>query len=180
MNLSFAGCGFLGIYHIGVACCFRKYCPQLLLNKISGASIGAISACCLLCDLPLGKYVVYANICVWHVYKLFLCTICCCYFRTRKLINATLNDVHFCFENTQNFDLPSSRAFFNNIFFMTVSRKKNYFPSIKYDRAIKLCTEITFMNICVNYWLNTRIPYAASKLPKIDVFKILFSIKNSI
>ncbi len=25
MNLSFAGCGFMGIYHIGVAACFRKY-----------------------------------------------------------------------------------------------------------------------------------------------------------
>lgn len=55
MNLSFAGCGFLGIYHVGVAVCFRKYAPHLLLNKISGASAGAIAACCLLCDLPIGK-----------------------------------------------------------------------------------------------------------------------------
>ncbi|XP_076767153.1 brummer isoform X3 [Xylocopa sonorina] len=55
MNLSFAGCGFLGIYHVGVAVCFKKYAPHLLLDKISGASIGAIAACCLLCDLPLGE-----------------------------------------------------------------------------------------------------------------------------
>ncbi|XP_063914547.1 patatin-like phospholipase domain-containing protein 2 isoform X1 [Zophobas morio] len=55
MNLSFAGCGFLGIYHVGVACCFRKYAPHLCLNKISGASAGAIAACCLLLDLPLGE-----------------------------------------------------------------------------------------------------------------------------
>uniref|UniRef100_V5GTR4 triacylglycerol lipase n=1 Tax=Anoplophora glabripennis TaxID=217634 RepID=V5GTR4_ANOGL len=55
MNLSFAGCGFLGIYHVGVACCFRKYAPHLLLNKISGASAGAIAACCLICDLPIGE-----------------------------------------------------------------------------------------------------------------------------
>lgn len=55
MNLSFAGCGFLGIYHVGVACCFRKYAPHLLLNKISGASAGTIAACCLLLDLPIGK-----------------------------------------------------------------------------------------------------------------------------
>ncbi|XP_072747421.1 1-acylglycerol-3-phosphate O-acyltransferase Pnpla3-like isoform X3 [Anoplolepis gracilipes] len=55
MNLSFAGCGFLGIYHVGVAVCFKKYAPHLLLNKISGASAGAIAACCLLCDLPLGE-----------------------------------------------------------------------------------------------------------------------------
>lgn len=25
MNLSFAGCGFMGIYHVGVAACLRKY-----------------------------------------------------------------------------------------------------------------------------------------------------------
>lgn len=55
MNLSFAGCGFLGIYHVGVAGCFKKYAPHLLLNKISGASAGAIAACSLLCDLPLGE-----------------------------------------------------------------------------------------------------------------------------
>ncbi|KAL1110172.1 hypothetical protein AAG570_008249 [Ranatra chinensis] len=55
MNLSFAGCGFLGIYHVGVAVCFKKYAPHLLLNKISGASAGAIAACCLLCDLPIGE-----------------------------------------------------------------------------------------------------------------------------
>nr|XP_050863968.1 patatin-like phospholipase domain-containing protein 2 isoform X1 [Vespula vulgaris] len=55
MNLSFAGCGFLGIYHVGVAVCFKKYAPHLLLDKISGASAGAIAACCLLCDLPLGE-----------------------------------------------------------------------------------------------------------------------------
>ncbi|XP_053600600.1 uncharacterized protein LOC128669658 [Plodia interpunctella] len=55
MNLSFAGCGFLGIYHVGVAVCFKKYAPQLLLGKISGASFGALSACCLLCDLPIGE-----------------------------------------------------------------------------------------------------------------------------
>ena len=54
MNLSFAGCGFLGIYHVGVAGCFKKYAPHLLLDKISGASAGAIAACSLLCDLPLG------------------------------------------------------------------------------------------------------------------------------
>ncbi|CAB3372133.1 Hypothetical predicted protein [Cloeon dipterum] len=53
INLSFAGCGFLGIYHVGVAACLKKYAPQLLLNKISGASAGAIAGCCLLCNVPL-------------------------------------------------------------------------------------------------------------------------------
>lgn len=55
MNLSFAGCGFLGIYHVGVAVCLKKYAPHLLIGKISGASFGAVSACCLLCDLPIGE-----------------------------------------------------------------------------------------------------------------------------
>ncbi|CAH0721423.1 unnamed protein product, partial [Brenthis ino] len=55
MNLSFAGCGFLGIYHVGVAVCLKKYAPHLLIGKISGASFGALSACCLLCDLPIGE-----------------------------------------------------------------------------------------------------------------------------
>ncbi|XP_058838313.1 1-acylglycerol-3-phosphate O-acyltransferase Pnpla3-like isoform X2 [Topomyia yanbarensis] len=55
MNLSFAGCGFLGIYHVGVAVCFKKYAPHLLLHRISGASAGALAACCLLCDMPLGE-----------------------------------------------------------------------------------------------------------------------------
>uniref|UniRef100_A0A182K5Z7 PNPLA domain-containing protein n=1 Tax=Anopheles christyi TaxID=43041 RepID=A0A182K5Z7_9DIPT len=54
MNLSFAGCGFLGIYHVGVAVAFKKYAPHLLLHRISGASAGALAACCLLCDMPLG------------------------------------------------------------------------------------------------------------------------------
>lgn len=55
MNLSFAGCGFNGIYHVGVASCFREYCPQVCLNKISGASVGAIAACAMACNISLGK-----------------------------------------------------------------------------------------------------------------------------
>jgi len=56
-NLSFAGCGFLGIYHVGVAACLKKYAPHLVVDKASGASAGAIAACCLLCDAPLGKLI---------------------------------------------------------------------------------------------------------------------------
>jgi predicted acylesterase/phospholipase RssA len=56
LNLSFAGCGFLGIYHVGVAACLKKYAPHMVVNKASGASAGAIAATCLLCDAPLGKY----------------------------------------------------------------------------------------------------------------------------
>ncbi|XP_017074495.1 LOW QUALITY PROTEIN: 1-acylglycerol-3-phosphate O-acyltransferase Pnpla3 [Drosophila eugracilis] len=51
-SLSFAGCGFLGIYHVGVAVCMHQHAPQLL-ERIAGASAGALAACCLICDLPL-------------------------------------------------------------------------------------------------------------------------------
>jgi patatin-like phospholipase domain-containing protein 2 len=34
MNLSFAGCGFMSVYHIGVASCFRTYAPHILVNKV--------------------------------------------------------------------------------------------------------------------------------------------------
>lgn len=56
MNLSFSGCGFLGLYHMGVACCFRQYCPQISQNQISGASAGALVATALACNINLGKY----------------------------------------------------------------------------------------------------------------------------
>ncbi|XP_064635021.1 patatin-like phospholipase domain-containing protein 2 [Lineus longissimus] len=55
MNLSFAGCGFLGIYHVGVASCIREYAPHLSKGKISGASAGALAAACLLTDVCLGE-----------------------------------------------------------------------------------------------------------------------------
>lgn len=55
VNISFAGCGFLGIYHIGVSSCIKEYAPHLLLNKIAGASVGAVAACCLMTDVSLGK-----------------------------------------------------------------------------------------------------------------------------
>ncbi|XP_076311878.1 patatin-like phospholipase domain-containing protein 2 [Tachypleus tridentatus] len=55
MNLSFAGCGFLGIYHVGVASCFREYTSNVLVGKTAGASAGALAACCLICEVPLGE-----------------------------------------------------------------------------------------------------------------------------
>ncbi|XP_076116296.1 patatin-like phospholipase domain-containing protein 2 [Mytilus galloprovincialis] len=56
MNFSFAGCGFLGIYHVGVASCLRQHAPQLVENGIfAGASAGAIVSCCLLCGCCLGE-----------------------------------------------------------------------------------------------------------------------------
>nr|UEK51503.1 Bmm-like protein 2 [Parasacculina yatsui] len=55
MNLSFAGCGFLSVYHVGVAACMRRYCPDLFNNRISGASAGALAAAALICDTSLSS-----------------------------------------------------------------------------------------------------------------------------
>ncbi|XP_068163019.1 patatin-like phospholipase domain containing 3 isoform X1 [Antennarius striatus] len=45
-NLSFAGCGFLGIYHIGVASCLLEKAPFLVQRaaRLYGASAGALTA----------------------------------------------------------------------------------------------------------------------------------------
>lgn len=53
-TISFAGCGFLGIYHVGVATCLREYAPHLLSGKLSGASAGALVACALMSGCCLG------------------------------------------------------------------------------------------------------------------------------
>ncbi|XP_023221513.1 patatin-like phospholipase domain-containing protein 2 [Centruroides sculpturatus] len=55
MNISFSGCGFLCIYHVGVASCFKRYAPHILVDKIAGASAGALAACALICNVPLGE-----------------------------------------------------------------------------------------------------------------------------
>uniref|UniRef100_A0A1I7U972 PNPLA domain-containing protein n=1 Tax=Caenorhabditis tropicalis TaxID=1561998 RepID=A0A1I7U972_9PELO len=55
MNLSFSGCGFLCVYHAGVAAAIKEYAPQLLQNKILGASAGSIVACGLI-----------TNVCISH------------------------------------------------------------------------------------------------------------------
>ncbi|XP_061570766.1 patatin-like phospholipase domain containing 3 isoform X2 [Cololabis saira] len=48
-NLSFAGCGFLGVYHIGVAACLLERAPFLVegASRLSGASAGALTAAVL-------------------------------------------------------------------------------------------------------------------------------------
>jgi len=59
-HLSFSGCGFLGIYHVGVASCCREYAPHLVAQKVAGASAGALVACALITDRCLG-------LCEFHV-----------------------------------------------------------------------------------------------------------------
>uniref|UniRef100_A0A286XBX1 Patatin-like phospholipase domain-containing protein 2 n=1 Tax=Cavia porcellus TaxID=10141 RepID=A0A286XBX1_CAVPO len=56
-NISFAGCGFLGVYHIGVASCLREHTPFLVANAthIYGASAGALTATALVTGACLGE-----------------------------------------------------------------------------------------------------------------------------
>ncbi|XP_036432381.1 patatin-like phospholipase domain-containing protein 2 [Colossoma macropomum] len=56
-NISFAGCGFLGIYHVGVASCLQEQAPFLVENArhIYGASAGALTASALVVGACLGE-----------------------------------------------------------------------------------------------------------------------------
>lgn len=56
-NISFAGCGFLGIYHVGVASCLLEQAPFLVQNArhIYGASAGALTATALVTGVCLGE-----------------------------------------------------------------------------------------------------------------------------
>lgn len=56
-NLSFAGCGFLGIYHIGVASCLLEKAPYLVKGaaRLYGASAGALTASMLASQACIGK-----------------------------------------------------------------------------------------------------------------------------
>lgn len=56
-SISFAGCGFLGIYHVGVASCLLEQAPFLVQNAkhIYGASAGALTATALVTEVCLGE-----------------------------------------------------------------------------------------------------------------------------
>ncbi|XP_074657356.1 patatin-like phospholipase domain-containing protein 4 [Tubulanus polymorphus] len=51
LNLSFCGCGFLGIYHLGVANCLVKHGQTLLsrVHRVGGASAGSLIAAAIVC-----------------------------------------------------------------------------------------------------------------------------------
>ena len=59
LNISFNGCGFLGIYHMGVATALKTYVPDFRIENICGASAGALAAVCLLGGVPTGKSKIY-------------------------------------------------------------------------------------------------------------------------
>lgn len=54
LNISFSGCGFLGIYHVGVIQCLRDNAPSLIprFKIVAGASAGAIASLVLLSNCP--------------------------------------------------------------------------------------------------------------------------------
>ncbi|XP_077424189.1 patatin-like phospholipase domain-containing protein 2 isoform X2 [Vanacampus margaritifer] len=56
-SISFAGCGFMGIYYLGASTCILERFPSLIRNasKIYGASAGALMAACLTTGVPLDK-----------------------------------------------------------------------------------------------------------------------------
>ena len=49
--MSFGGCGFLGVYHVGVGKCVVDHAPHLFteFDAFYGASAGAITAVCAAC-----------------------------------------------------------------------------------------------------------------------------------
>ena len=55
--MSFAGCGFLAFYHLGVATCLSSHAPQFLKNvtAFAGASAGSLVATMLATSAPLNK-----------------------------------------------------------------------------------------------------------------------------
>ena len=55
LNLTFSGCGFLGIYHLGVVSCLKENAPALLkrVKCYGGASAGSFAATALLLDLNI-------------------------------------------------------------------------------------------------------------------------------
>lgn len=55
LNLTFSGCGFLGIYHLGVVSCLKENAPALLkrVKCYGGASAGSFAAIALLLDLDV-------------------------------------------------------------------------------------------------------------------------------
>lgn len=55
-SLSFAGAGFLGLYHVGVTSCFRERAPHLLqgARRIYGSSSGALNAMSIITGKTVG------------------------------------------------------------------------------------------------------------------------------
>lgn len=57
LNLTFSGCGFFGIYHIGVMSCLKQHGTGFLrrVKCFGGASAGAFAAVGLVVDLDISE-----------------------------------------------------------------------------------------------------------------------------
>ncbi|CAF3538558.1 unnamed protein product [Rotaria socialis] len=55
INLSLCGCGFLGVYHVGVVCAFKEHAPAILNGKMAGCSAGSLVAACAMSGCCLGQ-----------------------------------------------------------------------------------------------------------------------------
>lgn len=57
-SLSFAGAGFLGLYHVGATQCLRQRAPRILqgARRFYGSSSGALNAVCIVCDMSAGAW----------------------------------------------------------------------------------------------------------------------------
>ena len=53
LDLSFAGCGFLTMYHIGALAAFRSASDSVVINRCLGASGGSIVACTTVANLDI-------------------------------------------------------------------------------------------------------------------------------
>ena len=53
-GVSFAGCGFMGMYHAGVGLAIQEHCPRYInnLDKMYGASAGSIVVVFGSCGIP--------------------------------------------------------------------------------------------------------------------------------
>ncbi|XP_019934386.2 patatin-like phospholipase domain-containing protein 2 isoform X1 [Paralichthys olivaceus] len=60
-NLSFAGCGFRSVYHLGASSCILERVPRLIhgASKICGASSGCLVAAALTVGIPVEQFCVH-------------------------------------------------------------------------------------------------------------------------
>ena len=56
LSISFCGSGFLCLYYMGVASCFRRHSIVDDKTIVCSASSGAFAALCICLDLPIGNY----------------------------------------------------------------------------------------------------------------------------
>ena len=53
LDLSFAGCGFLTMYHIGSLAALRKCSDSVIISRCLGASGGSVVACAAVAELDI-------------------------------------------------------------------------------------------------------------------------------